>query len=56
MESSPNHMHNFVDPKFETQIKCSCTVDDFHGVENLVSNDGQKINRGFMVRVKDSFG
>lgn len=36
---NPNQVHNFLDPIFKTQIKCSCTVDDFHGVENLISND-----------------
>lgn len=39
---------NFLDPMFDTKVKCSCTVDDFHGVENLISNDKQKWNRGFM--------
>lgn len=50
---NPNQIYNFVDPIFETQVKCSCTVDDFHGVENLISNDVQKRNRGFMVTIFD---
>lgn len=43
-----NHVQNFLDPTFETKIKCSCTVDDFHDVENLITNDVRKSARGFM--------
>lgn len=43
-----NQLVNFLDPMFETQVKCSCIVDDFHGVENLIANDEQKLARGFM--------
>lgn len=43
-----NKVINFLDPMFDPKVKCSCTVDDFHGVENLISNDKQQLNRGFM--------
>lgn len=48
---NPNQIiHNFLDPIFETQIKCSCTVDDFHGVENLISNnDGRSYFMAYSV-------
>ncbi|XP_031627313.1 RING finger protein 37 [Contarinia nasturtii] len=40
---------NFLDPSFGiTKINCSCAVDDFYSVENLVSSDAQKLSRGFM--------
>lgn len=43
-----NQERNFLDPIFQTKIKCSCPVDDFHGVENLISSDQQQFQRGFM--------
>lgn len=39
---------NFLDPIFDTKVKCSCIGDDFYSVENLISNDKQKLSRGFM--------
>lgn len=39
---------NFIDPIFDTKVKCSCAVDDFYPIENLISNDKQKLSRGFM--------
>lgn len=39
---------NFLDPIFDTKINCSCPFDDFYSVENLISNDLEKSNRGFM--------
>lgn len=44
----PNQIINFLDPKFDTIVKCSCAVEDFYPIENLISNDKQKLNRGFM--------
>lgn len=38
---------NFSNSKF-AKIKCSCAVEDFYSIENLVSNDQQKLGRGFM--------
>ncbi|XP_055315694.1 RING finger protein 37 [Sitodiplosis mosellana] len=39
---------NFLNSKFDTKIKCSCAVEDFYSIENLISNDEQKCDRGFM--------
>lgn len=39
---------NFLDAIFDTTVKCSCIVDDFYSIENLVSSDIQKRNCGFM--------
>lgn len=39
---------NFLDSKFITSIKCSCAVEDSHPIENLISNEKQKSNHGFM--------
>lgn len=43
-----NRIINFLDPMFDTKLKCSCIVDDFRPIENLISNDKQKLNLGFM--------
>lgn len=43
-----NEVINFLDPKYETKVKCSCIEDDFHVAENLVSSEKQKLSRGFM--------
>lgn len=47
-EMNPNQDQNFLNPPFGPQITCSCTVEDFHGAENLISDDKQKLRRGFM--------
>lgn len=39
---------NFLDAMFDTKVKCSCIVDDFYSIENLVSSDIKKRNCGFM--------
>lgn len=39
---------NFLDPIFDTKIKCSCIVDDYYPAENLISTNRQQLARGFM--------
>lgn len=39
---------NLLDSKFNTKVMCSCAVEDYYSAENLISNDKQKLDRGFM--------
>lgn len=39
---------NFLNPIFETSIKCNAVLDDFYLPENLISSDRRKFDLGFM--------